>query len=299
MLCNLYSNGSKKAFEDNRNEYVLFAYNLMEIENKKCDIFPPFAFEENPELVRISEIKVNLMELIALIIDGINEKDEKHIENIFSIFPPVLVLPSTTTSSVSPPTSYSSSSSFVSCSSQMLSFSSSTSDSPESPPLLSTLICIAEESLLRPRNEFEFQKSVKIIISLIKKKFINEDEVADLFFSSLLSNFHRERRHIQRMALYFLVSELPSLKELTNTIHDENNLNVNDDFRKIGETDEIKEISLIGEIEKIDVIEKVNESDKISEIEEINDIANDMSDSDCGDFISIMQDVFESDYGKI
>lgn len=327
MLCILYSSGSKKAFEDNLSEYVLFASTIMEIENKKSDIFPILTFDENFENVRISRIKVNLMDLISLIIDGIDEKDEKRIERIFSysLSPSSNAGPST--SSVSPPPSFSSSSSFVSFSSQMFSFSSSNSELTDSPPLLNMIISIAEESLLRPRNEFEFQKAVKIIVSLIRKKFIGEDEVADFFFMSLLSNFKREKRPIQRMALCVFASELPSLKNCmkdAEVIQDENNnknenendpnnftdqalsinIEIGDNLKKEVveiETDEIKEIVKIDEIEKIDGIEKANETDKISEIDEIvliDSIVNDMSDSDCGDFITPMQDVIEKDYGN-
>lgn len=322
MLCTLYSGGSKKAFEDNLAEYVILASAIMEIENKKLDIFPILTFDENFENVRISRIKVNLMELISLIIDGINEQDEKRNEKIFSysITPSSNTAPST--SSVSPPPSFSSSSSFVSCSSQLFSFSSSASELIDSPPLLNMIISIAEESLLRPRNEFEFQKAVKIITSLIRKKLIGDDEVSDFFFTGLLSSFKREKKPIQRMALCVLASELPSLKNCMNDttiIHDESNKNENDfdnsieqpmsinieignDFKKeIGGTDEINEIVKIDEIEKIDGIEKVNETDKISEIDEmvlIDSIVNDMSDSDCGDFITPMQDVIQKDYGN-
>ncbi|KAK8836494.1 hypothetical protein M9Y10_037754 [Tritrichomonas musculus] len=290
MLKNLYSKGSKKAFEDNLAEYVMCVNSLMEIENKKSGIFPRPTFEEDFEKVKISHIKVNLIELISLVIDGISEKDEK-------IFSPSSAS-TTTTSSVSPPPSFSSSSSSVSFSSQLFSFSSSASETADSPPLLNLVLCIAEESLLRPRNEFEFQKAVKIITALIRKKLINDDEVSDVFFSGLMVNYKREKRPIQRMALYVLASELPSLKDSikSDNINNKNDINV-----CVGETDEINEIVKIDEIEKIDGIEKVSESDKISEIDEIaliDSIVNDISDSDCGDFISPMQDVMENDYGN-
>ena len=321
MLCKLYSPGSKKVFEDNLSEYVLVASAIMEIENKKSEIIPILTFDENFENVRISHIKVNLLDLISLIIDGINEKDEKRIEKIFSYALTATNANAHSTSSVSPPSSFSSSSSFVSCSSQLFSFSSSASELVDSPPILNMIISLAEESLLRPRNEFELQKALKIITALIRKKFIGDDEVADFFFSSLLANFKREKRPIQRMALCVLASELPSLKNCMNetTIIQESekknendidnsinhqisiNIEIGNDFKKIGETDEINESVKIDEIEKIDGIEKVNEPDKISEIDEmvfIDSIVNDMSDSDCGDFISSMQDVIERDYGN-
>ena len=178
----------------------------------------------------------------------------------------------------------------------MFSFSSSVSENGDAPPLLNLVMSISEEALLRPRNEFELQKAVRIITALIHKKLVSDDEVSDAFFAPLLASFRRERRPIQRMALCVLASELPALKGAFKSEHAACGNDI-----VVPEIDEINEIPKIEEIERIDGIEKVNESDKISEIDEIalfDSIVNDTSDSDTGDFITSMQELIEREYGN-
>lgn len=302
FLCVLYNKSTKKVFEDNLGEYVTFVQSLSEIENL------------NPQTInsRISPLKVNFMELISIIIDGIDEKDDKRIEKLFSISIPLsiptvgsisstsssYVAPSSTASSVayvSSVSEVSSSSSVASASSFFNSSASSFSDTREQPPLFNSLLFITEASLIRPKNEFELQKALHILLAMIRKHLISDDEVADYFLAGLLFNYRKEIRPIQKMALYAIVSEVPSLEVCVERSMSFDFFNCEEDLglQNLQKDNKKQESQL--ETEKMEAMQ--NEVDPNVKDHHKRKIDHE-EDSFELDFISKMRQVLFHDYGK-